>query len=264
MDERHAIRWAVAAGVSSARDRDGAVILEPRTGTYFTLNAVGDAVWRGVERGASSDEIARAVAESFAAPRERVARDVETLLATLSSRGLVRPAPPGPPAGASEALGPPEASPRTPARETSSRGEPPSESSKESDASRLWAVPAWLGLLAVDGLLASLGFGRVLALITRVPPRRRPDRDLSKAKALSVAVDRAAGLYFKRAWCLQRSIVTAALLRLRGFPATLVIGARRMPFYAHAWVELEGAIVNDGDRVRRDFAVLGRYGEANR
>ncbi|MFG1839287.1 lasso peptide biosynthesis B2 protein [Micromonospora sp. NPDC049175] len=46
--------------------------------------------------------------------------------------------------------------------------------------------------------------------------------------------------------CLPRSITTALLCRLRGTWPTWVVGVRRHPpFGAHAWVEAEGAAVDE-------------------
>jgi prolyl oligopeptidase len=59
------------------------------------------------------------------------------------------------------------------------------------------------------------------------------------------AADIASILYCKRVLCLQRSAATTMLLRRYGFAAELVIGARIVPFKSHAWVELDGVVLND-------------------
>jgi hypothetical protein len=50
----------------------------------------------------------------------------------------------------------------------------------------------------------------------------------------------------------------AYLLKSYGVPARMVIGARQMPFRAHAWVEVNGRVVNDKPYVREMYAVLDR------
>jgi hypothetical protein len=62
---------------------------------------------------------------------------------------------------------------------------------------------------------------------------------------VSRAVDLAALWYPKRALCLQRSFVSTYLLRRRGIPARLVLGALKLPFRAHAWVEVNERTVNE-------------------
>jgi hypothetical protein len=47
--------------------------------------------------------------------------------------------------------------------------------------------------------------------------------------------------------CLQRSLATALLCRLRGSWPTWCTGVRTMPFGAHAWVEADGVPVDEPD-----------------
>ena len=52
--------------------------------------------------------------------------------------------------------------------------------------------------------------------------------------------------------CLLESLALWYLLRRRGYDATLYLGARTLlgPFEAHAWVELDGKVLNDAPNVR--------------
>jgi hypothetical protein len=72
------------------------------------------------------------------------------------------------------------------------------------------------------------------------------------------AVDLACIWYGKRVLCLQRSAATTCLLRRHGIPAQLVIGIQQIPFNAHAWVEVEGQVVNDRPYMQKMYAVLER------
>ena len=72
------------------------------------------------------------------------------------------------------------------------------------------------------------------------------------------AMDMACIWYWKEALCLQRSAATACLLKRYGIPAQLVIGAQLMPFKAHAWVEVDGCVVNDKPYMPEIYAVLDR------
>lgn len=72
------------------------------------------------------------------------------------------------------------------------------------------------------------------------------------------AMDFACVLYLKPVLCLQRSAATTILLRGRGIEAEMVIGAQLMPFKSHAWVEMEGAVVNDKPYVREIYRILDR------
>lgn len=72
------------------------------------------------------------------------------------------------------------------------------------------------------------------------------------------AVDFASIWYWKKVLCLQRSAATVSLLRHEGVSAQLVIGARQIPFRAHAWVEVDGRVVNDKPYVREMYAALDK------
>ncbi len=72
------------------------------------------------------------------------------------------------------------------------------------------------------------------------------------------SVDLACIWYWKQVLCLQRSIATAYLLKRAGLPAELVIGVQQTPFKSHAWVELDGRVVNDKPYMREIYAVLDR------
>ncbi len=72
------------------------------------------------------------------------------------------------------------------------------------------------------------------------------------------AVDMACVWYWKEALCLQRSAATACLLKSYGVPAKMVIGAQQTPFKAHAWVEVDGRVVNDKPYVPEMYGVLDR------
>jgi hypothetical protein len=64
--------------------------------------------------------------------------------------------------------------------------------------------------------------------------------------------------YPKQVLCLQRSAATACLLKAYGVRAQMVIGAQQMPFRAHAWVEMEGRVVNDRPYIPEMYPVLDR------
>jgi transglutaminase superfamily protein len=118
-------------------------------------------------------------------------------------------------------------------------------------------VQAWCGLVAFD-LARLAGFARLHDwLHTR---RVRTPSALSSIDTDAVvwAVDEACVWYVKQALCLQRSTVATWLLRRRGAAAEMVIGFRPLPFESHAWVEVDGKVVNDLPQYQRVFTVLER------
>lgn len=72
------------------------------------------------------------------------------------------------------------------------------------------------------------------------------------------AIDLACIWYWKEVPCLQRSAAATCLLRGNGIPAQMIIAAQQMPFKAHAWVEVEGRVVNDKPYMPEIYAVLDR------
>ena len=117
------------------------------------------------------------------------------------------------------------------------------------------AAQAWLALVAFD-LARPAGFGRMCAWLQRRRPSARPSGAASDDIVWSV--DEACVWYVKRTACLQRSVVATWLLRRHGIAAQLVIGCRPLPFESHAWVEVDGCVINDLPQYRRVFVVLNR------
>ena len=113
---------------------------------------------------------------------------------------------------------------------------------------------AWLLLF---DLLALTGFASVHAFTkSRLVVELEPQPDVTAR--VCRAVEEACIWYFKRAYCLQRSAVAAWMLRRRGVAAQLVIGFRPAPVDSHAWVEVNGSVVNDRPQYQKFFRVLDR------
>ena len=115
---------------------------------------------------------------------------------------------------------------------------------------------AWLGLAAFDLALLA-GFARAHERVRACAVDRR-GRDGWRPEQIVWAVEEACVWYVKRAPCLQRAAVTTCLLRRYGVRAELVIGYRALPFESHAWVEVDGQVVNDRPQYQKFFTVLER------
>jgi hypothetical protein len=116
---------------------------------------------------------------------------------------------------------------------------------------------AYLKLIYFDLYLAREDFAALYDKVRAYPTRRKAEA-ADPVDRICSAVDRACIWYWKEALCLQRSAATACLLRDYGVLAHLVIGAQQMPFKAHAWVEVEGRVVNDKPYTPQMYAVLDR------
>ena len=116
---------------------------------------------------------------------------------------------------------------------------------------------AYARLIQFEFYLARGDFKSLYARVRNYPIRPEPPSAHSVDRVCS-AVDMACIWYWKEVLCLQRSAATACLLKKRGVPAQLVIGAQQMPFKAHAWVEVDGRVVNDKPYTPEMYAVLDR------
>lgn len=116
---------------------------------------------------------------------------------------------------------------------------------------------AYCELLRLEYPLFRKNFAAIYDRVRRMPLGTR-HKKIREYTQLSHAVDVAAVLYFRKVLCLQRSAATACLLKKNGFPAQLVIGVQQLPFAAHAWVELDGAIINDKPYMSDIYSVLAR------
>jgi len=117
-------------------------------------------------------------------------------------------------------------------------------------------IRAYLQLLLLETDLARADFAELYRRVRDCPIRKTPSRYTTTE--LCSAIDRACIWYPRVVLCLHRSAATALLLKKHGIPAQLAIGAQQFPFRAHAWVELEGRVINDKPYMPEVYAVLDR------
>lgn len=118
-------------------------------------------------------------------------------------------------------------------------------------------LPAYWHLVYFDYFLARGDFEALHNRVRHYPTNNRSSLS-DPVQQVCAAMDMACIWYWKEALCLQRSAATACLLRKYGVPARLVIGAQQIPFKSHAWVEVDGQVVNDKSYVSDVYAVLDR------
>jgi len=107
-----------------------------------------------------------------------------------------------------------------------------------------------------DLIHSTAGFARIYRQLQRQPVAAGSVR--REASAICDGVSLAACFYFRPVPCLQRSVALTRMLRERGIAARLVIGYRPAPFFSHAWVEVEGRVVNDSPGYKMRLKVLTR------
>jgi transglutaminase-like putative cysteine protease len=105
-----------------------------------------------------------------------------------------------------------------------------------------------LTLAFVDGYARWFGLRRTLRLVLRAAPTPRTVVRADVVGEVARRVSLAAAFYPRRALCLEQSLALYLLLRRRGIAAELRLGAQPRPFYAHAWVEVDGQpVAEQGD-----------------
>jgi hypothetical protein len=118
-------------------------------------------------------------------------------------------------------------------------------------------LKAFVMLIYFDFYLAHRDFACLHERLRRYPVGRRTPRP-GEIERVCSSVDLACIWYWKRVLCLQRSAAATCLLRRQGVPAQMVIGAQHLPFKAHAWVEVDGQVVNDKPYTPEMYLVLDR------
>jgi hypothetical protein len=109
-------------------------------------------------------------------------------------------------------------------------------------------------LLAYDILSAFCRFQTIYSVVRAWKVKSKVGRP-DIIDRVSMAVNYACIWYPKRALCLQRSFVTTYLLRKHSVAAQMVLGAQKLPFKAHAWVEVDGRAINERSNVQATYAV---------
>jgi Transglutaminase-like superfamily/Coenzyme PQQ synthesis protein D (PqqD) len=231
----------VSPDVRACVTGDSGILMHVRHDRIYSLDRIGTEIWRLFAAGQTPDAIALSISRAHGAPLSLVRGDVLRFVDRLEHKGLVVRADP-------DAHQP---STEVPDGPTSATRHLPTPSGAALIARSVWQ------LLRVDLTLRLRGFRHVYRSVAH--HRTRPVKcQEGIVAAVCRAVDRACTIYPRQALCLQRSAAAACLLRDHGVPARLVVGTRKHPFRAHAWVEVEGVVVNDKRGMKEYYAELDR------
>jgi len=118
---------------------------------------------------------------------------------------------------------------------------------------------AYRELVRFDRYIAAGDFAKLYERVRNCPVAAAGSGENAVTlRRISDAMDLACIWFWKEASCLHRSAAAACLLRHHGIAAQLVIGAQAMPFRAHAWIEVDGCVINDRPYISEKYAVLDR------
>ncbi len=228
---------------------DGAVLLDSDNDRLLKLNAIGAVMWIALAAGRPKAAVAEAIAGQYQVEVSRVSQDLDTLLAVAAQLGLT-----------------PEIQLLIEDEGLSEEQQGESfpwygqDGSKARPQSARWAVlSALVGLAVFDFILSALSFKSLCTAVKAWPVKPKSNSDPDLVGRICAAVEKACVWYPKKALCLQRSAVTACMLRRWGIHARMVVGVRPIPFLAHAWVEANGSVVNDFPKVKKFYRTISSY-----
>jgi hypothetical protein len=232
------------------KSADGGVLLDVEGDQLLKLNLTAVQFWEELSAGKTDDQIADTMCAQHSVSRKQVKEDLQVLKARISELGLTMPS--------------------LQNEETVVKAGTfvlpnfPWYAGKREGLTRrsnpLLTACALAALFAFDCLLSLQSMKGLCRFVKRFPARKKDfQTDQSLLPRICFAVERACVWYPKKALCLQRSAVTTCMLRWAGVPAEMVLGAQPMPLQAHAWVEVNGAVINDHLAVKNVYGVLDRY-----
>lgn len=126
------------------------------------------------------------------------------------------------------------------------------------------------GLPVIAALLRLLGVMRTMRLLERTSggaaPRRADPFEVSDARRAAQLTALAGRRGLIAATCLRQALLLYWLLRRRGFAPELKLGVRNDgdAFAAHAWIELQGMALGEGEAAYLPFAAIGPRGQTQR
>jgi hypothetical protein len=231
--------------------QDGAVLMDIENDRLLKLNSVGVEIWTLFCSGDSEPKIVEKLVHKYSVDPQRVAEDVRALLRRISELGVD--------ARSSIIAGASSSPSLQPNNQPTFRWYAQDANNPTPKPRATTVFYAFLGLIAFDLILSFRSFKSLCSSVAKFPVRRREHLDAKLTGFVCGAVERACVWYPKKALCLQRSAVTACLLKFHGIAARMTIGVRPMPFMAHAWVEVDGSVINDFPNVKSFYPSLASY-----
>jgi hypothetical protein len=256
------------------KHRDGSVLLSIAEDRVCKLNGIGALTWmvlEGMSANCTLDEIVRCLHQQFEAinserelfydvSHDQLRADTQRFLDNLESLALIDVS--------HGSRGQKLYAIKTDVSATSSA--PRIDKSEQSDTarpatdetirySRRETFSAFVALLAFDLLLKFAGFQALIRKVKSWPIAEPQTTNREICRRVRGMVDRAQMYYPKKAMCLQHSAVVTCLLRRRGVPAQMVVGAQEFPPKAHAWTEVMNEVVSDSPRVKTKYRELRRF-----
>ena len=121
-----------------------------------------------------------------------------------------------------------------------------------------YVVESWMILLHLEWIMRTKGLKKMHEVVRHQPMVEVKPQNIISHAVLCRGLYYACVLYFKQLLCLQHSCAATLLLRRHGWKAEMVLGAQIVPLASHAWVEIDGVVVNDKSYMGEIYQVLER------
>jgi len=121
-------------------------------------------------------------------------------------------------------------------------------------------IKAFFMIISVWLTIKRRGIKGIVKRIEVIQERQIPRVTSTKKEQqeLADAIDAAATLFPKKIYCLAWAATYVLMALKKGWHSSFVIGVQGMPFYAHAWAEIEGQVINDAPQVREYLSIMLR------
>lgn len=89
MDYPEIMRWKKSPDVIERTIEEEAVLLDLKSGVYYSLDRVGTWVWNQISEAVSEENLADALTSEYEVTAEQARQDLAELLSDLSKEGLI-------------------------------------------------------------------------------------------------------------------------------------------------------------------------------
>lgn len=131
--------------------------------------------------------------------------------------------------------------------------------------SKLEFIKLYISLIRIDLGLQIVGFERLFRKHVKryslpsanVQKLKITDQVAEEINKLLMTIDYVCTVYPRSAQCMHRSFLGYQYLRKKfHLPVELVVGVRKMPFTAHAWLMLNGNNMNEDTQYTDQFQII--------
>lgn len=239
-------------GVLFQPTASGGILMDLQDDRFIALSPISSAIWRSLEAGEGITGAVERIREANGIDFARAAALLGRQLVRWEEARLVNA-----PTGVAVVIPRPKPVPSVRPAELSP------ERVREQQLDLVLAARLFAAEVQYRRALSRHGLARTLAQLQheggRTPKARQPRELTLRIVRSYYSLRRVFRQGLMASDCLYRSLALAAVLRRNGVEADLCIGIIDLPFSAHAWVEADGAVLNDMLSKRSEYTTIGRF-----